>query len=227
MASRARLFGSSTTRKTPVWVGSPVYAPDARARGARGWRRMARTTAAVWLYLLRRTRVASITWNEAVEEALCFGWIDSKAKPIDDQRYRQYSHRPGNRRASGRRSTKRVSSASSPMADARAWVTRDREGKANGSWRRPRRRRGARHSRMILLPQFDGPPSTRVRTQCVLRTQTHHCDSSERGPRPHDAAASSVAAPPASRIRAGSAPTCRSETEGQQLTGRAHRRHAR
>ena len=28
--------------------------------------------------------------DEAVEEALCFGWIDSTSKPIDSETYRQY-----------------------------------------------------------------------------------------------------------------------------------------
>jgi uncharacterized protein YdeI (YjbR/CyaY-like superfamily) len=29
----------------------------------------------------------SITWNESVDEALCFGWIDGIRKNVDDQRY--------------------------------------------------------------------------------------------------------------------------------------------
>jgi uncharacterized protein YdeI (YjbR/CyaY-like superfamily) len=49
------------------------------------------TSAAVWLvYYKKSAGQPSITWSEAVEEALCFGWIDSKAKPIDDMRYMQY-----------------------------------------------------------------------------------------------------------------------------------------
>jgi len=46
---------------------------------------------AVWLvYFKKGSGQPSITWDEAVEEALCFGWIDSKAKPIDDRQYMQY-----------------------------------------------------------------------------------------------------------------------------------------
>jgi uncharacterized protein YdeI (YjbR/CyaY-like superfamily) len=45
----------------------------------------------VWvLYYKKKTNVPSLTWSEAVDEALCFGWIDSTAKPIDDQTYRQF-----------------------------------------------------------------------------------------------------------------------------------------
>ena len=32
----------------------------------------------------------TLSWSEAVDEALCFGWIDSTAKPIDAEKYRQF-----------------------------------------------------------------------------------------------------------------------------------------
>ena len=32
----------------------------------------------------------SMTWVEAVKEALCFGWIDSKVKKIDNERRKQF-----------------------------------------------------------------------------------------------------------------------------------------
>lgn len=44
----------------------------------------------VWLvYYKKKTGISSISYDEAVEEALCFGWIDSKVQAIDDLRYRQ------------------------------------------------------------------------------------------------------------------------------------------
>ena len=49
------------------------------------------TANAVWLvYFKKESGTASITWSEAVDEALCYGWIDSKAQSIDDDRYEQY-----------------------------------------------------------------------------------------------------------------------------------------
>jgi uncharacterized protein YdeI (YjbR/CyaY-like superfamily) len=67
-----------------------VYAADRAAW--RAWLEThAETAAAVWLVFYKKgSGQPSITWDEAVEEALCFGWIDSKANPIDDLRYRQY-----------------------------------------------------------------------------------------------------------------------------------------
>ena len=44
----------------------------------------------VWLvYAKKHTRLPSLTYSDAVEEALCFGWIDSKINPIDDEFYMQ------------------------------------------------------------------------------------------------------------------------------------------
>ena len=45
----------------------------------------------IWLVFYKKsTKVASISWSEAVDEALCFGWIDSTKKTIDKERYMQY-----------------------------------------------------------------------------------------------------------------------------------------
>ena len=42
----------------------------------------------VWLMLhKRRTREQSLTLEEAIREGLCFGWIDSISKRLDDERY--------------------------------------------------------------------------------------------------------------------------------------------
>ena len=42
----------------------------------------------IWLVFNKRsTGLRSLDYNDAVEEALCFGWIDSIIKRIDDVRY--------------------------------------------------------------------------------------------------------------------------------------------
>ncbi len=44
----------------------------------------------IWLvYYKKNTKIPTISYTEAVEEALCFGWIDSKVQTIDEFRYRQ------------------------------------------------------------------------------------------------------------------------------------------
>jgi uncharacterized protein YdeI (YjbR/CyaY-like superfamily) len=48
------------------------------------------TTRGVWLiYYKVKSSKPSIQYDEAVKEALCFGWIDSKVKSLDDERYQQ------------------------------------------------------------------------------------------------------------------------------------------
>jgi len=44
----------------------------------------------IWLiYYKKHTKKSSIPYNDAVEEALCFGWIDSTVKGIDGEKYAQ------------------------------------------------------------------------------------------------------------------------------------------
>lgn len=48
------------------------------------------TRQSIWLiYHKKHTHKPSLTWSQAVDEALCFGWIDSQAQPVDADTYRQ------------------------------------------------------------------------------------------------------------------------------------------
>ncbi len=45
----------------------------------------------IWLiYFKKESKLPSVVYSEAVDEALCFGWIDSKAMPIESDRYMQF-----------------------------------------------------------------------------------------------------------------------------------------
>ena len=44
----------------------------------------------VWLIFGKTKAVKTLTANEALEEALCFGWIDGVMKSIDETKYRKY-----------------------------------------------------------------------------------------------------------------------------------------
>lgn len=49
------------------------------------------TETSVWLKIYRKNGpIASVTYDEAVDEALCFGWIDSSVKKGDGQYYLQF-----------------------------------------------------------------------------------------------------------------------------------------
>ncbi len=49
------------------------------------------STASVWLvFYPKSSEKSSITWSEAVDIALCFGWIDSKKVKVDSESSHQY-----------------------------------------------------------------------------------------------------------------------------------------
>lgn len=48
------------------------------------------TSAGIWLKIARRTSgIESVTYEEAVDAALCFGWIDGQKGSFDDRSWRQ------------------------------------------------------------------------------------------------------------------------------------------
>ena len=48
------------------------------------------TATEVWItYWKKGTGQPSIDWQQAVVEALCWGWIDGIRKTVDDQRFKQ------------------------------------------------------------------------------------------------------------------------------------------
>jgi uncharacterized protein YdeI (YjbR/CyaY-like superfamily) len=63
---------------------------DVRTR--QDWRKWLRehydSDSGIWLIIHKRhTGVASLTYADAIEEALCYGWIDSIVRRLDDARY--------------------------------------------------------------------------------------------------------------------------------------------
>jgi len=62
-------------------VGETLYVKD-RAAWRRWLQRHAATAPEIWLILYKKSSgKPSIPYNDSVEEALCFGWIDSIVKP--------------------------------------------------------------------------------------------------------------------------------------------------
>jgi uncharacterized protein YdeI (YjbR/CyaY-like superfamily) len=68
-------------------TGRPIHFTTAE-----GWRTWLEENHAgrddVWLMIYKKhAGTPSVTVDEAAEEALCFGWIDSSMQPIDQERY--------------------------------------------------------------------------------------------------------------------------------------------
>jgi len=48
-------------------------------------------TDAVWLiFYKKKSQKHNLSWSDSVDEALCFGWIDSTKKTINEEQYKQY-----------------------------------------------------------------------------------------------------------------------------------------
>ncbi len=78
-------------------IGKTLYVPDRKS-----WRAWLgthyRSEKEIWLvYHKKESGKTRIPYNDAVEEALCFGWIDSIIKKIDGERFAQRfsPRRPG------------------------------------------------------------------------------------------------------------------------------------
>ena len=67
------------------------YYPESRTDWRNWLVKNHNTRQSIWLIFYKKnSNKYSISWSEAVDEALCFGWIDSKKQTIDQYSYRQY-----------------------------------------------------------------------------------------------------------------------------------------
>jgi uncharacterized protein YdeI (YjbR/CyaY-like superfamily) len=68
----------------------PLFQPKSR-KAWRAWlEKNHASSPGTWLvYAKKHTGIPSLTYVDAVEEALCFGWIDSLVHPIDNSLYKQ------------------------------------------------------------------------------------------------------------------------------------------
>jgi uncharacterized protein YdeI (YjbR/CyaY-like superfamily) len=69
-----------------------------------------------------------------VDEALCFGWIDSQAKPIDADRYRQFFCRRKPTSAWSKVNKEKIIRLTAAGLMASAGLARIEAAKQNGSW---------------------------------------------------------------------------------------------
>jgi uncharacterized protein YdeI (YjbR/CyaY-like superfamily) len=102
----------------------------------RDWLRLHHDTEAeIWLVFYKKdTGKPSLDYDAAVEEALCFGWIDSIIKKIDDEKYlRKFTPRKPNSRWSDL-NKKRVLKLEQQGLLTKAGIARINEAKESGLW---------------------------------------------------------------------------------------------
>ena len=93
------------------------------------------TTPAIWLVHYKKgSGKPSVAYDEAVEEALCFGWIDSKVQSLDDDRYRQYYtvRKPGSVWSKANKERVARMTEATKMTDAGTRAVKAAQ--ADGSW---------------------------------------------------------------------------------------------
>jgi uncharacterized protein YdeI (YjbR/CyaY-like superfamily) len=73
-----------------VPLSSTSFQPKSRKAWGDWLKKHHASSPGVWLvYAKKHTRIPSLSYNDAVEEALCYGWIDSLIHPIDKDLYKQ------------------------------------------------------------------------------------------------------------------------------------------
>jgi uncharacterized protein YdeI (YjbR/CyaY-like superfamily) len=121
-------------------MGNTTPDPELIVRDARAWRAWLREhhaeTEGVWLVLAKKGTLepTSLTYDEALEEALCHGWIDGQVRRRDDATYRQ---RFTPRRARSQWSKRNIGIAERLVAEGRmraAGVAEMERAKADGRW---------------------------------------------------------------------------------------------
>ena len=70
--------------------GEPVLLFESPAAFERWLAKQHRSATVVWIkHVKKATGAPSITWSEAVDVALCYGWIDGQSKSLDDRHFVQ------------------------------------------------------------------------------------------------------------------------------------------
>lgn len=68
-----------------------TYCPKSQTEWRQWLEKNHQSKQSVWLiYYQKKSTIPSLSWSEAVDEALCFGWIDSTRKTIDEFSFMQF-----------------------------------------------------------------------------------------------------------------------------------------
>lgn len=109
--------------------------PADRAEWRRWLQQHHSTSPGVWLLTWRKASgKQTLGYEDAVEEALCFGWIDAKVRSLDDRRTMQWF--TARKRGSGwaRSNKERVARLAAQGLMAPAGLAAIETAKADGSW---------------------------------------------------------------------------------------------
>lgn len=199
---------------------APMVHPETRAEW-RAWLEANHTTGTgVWLVGWRKGHGPRIDYEHAVEEALCFGWIDGQAGSLDERRSRQWyaPRKPTSGWASTNKARVERLVAEGKMRPA--GLAAIERAKANGSWSLldgpeqgivPNDLASALDERPSARSAFDGFPKSARQMMLTWVAQAKR-------PETRAARIREIAERAARNERAG--PAARSERDGQDAAAR-------
>lgn len=89
----------------------------------------------VWLiYYKKESSKPTFSWSDAVDEALCFGWIDSVRKPIDEEKFIQFFSKRKAKSTWSKINKEKVQRLIDEGRMTKAGLESIKTAKQNGSW---------------------------------------------------------------------------------------------
>lgn len=89
----------------------------------------------IWLVLYKKeTGKPSIPWSDAVDEALCFGWIDGRRKTLDEERFIQHISKRKPKSGWSKINKEKIERLTSQGLMMEAGFAAIETAKKNGSW---------------------------------------------------------------------------------------------
>jgi uncharacterized protein YdeI (YjbR/CyaY-like superfamily) len=136
-AACATVRAARPAHRWPMATDLPENAVHATTRAA--WRAWLAANhergSGVWLVSFKqKTGRPRVTYDEAVEEALCFGWVDSLPRKLDDERTMLYFAPRKARSGWSRPNKERVARAEAAGTMAAAGAAKVAAAKQDGSW---------------------------------------------------------------------------------------------
>ncbi len=116
-------------------AGIETFRPGSRAQWRAWLAEYHDKKQSVWLlYYKKQAKQPTVSYSDAVDEALCFGWIDSKAKPVDALSYMQFFSRRKEKSVWSRVNKAKIERLTQAGLMAPAGFEAVAVAKSNGSW---------------------------------------------------------------------------------------------
>jgi uncharacterized protein YdeI (YjbR/CyaY-like superfamily) len=114
---------------------SETFCPKSQKDWRQWLKKNHRLKESVWLILYKKgSEKPTINWSEAVNEALCFGWVDSKRKPFDEEKFLQFFSKRKPKGTWSKINKEKVQQLTASGMMTKAGFDSIETSKQNGSW---------------------------------------------------------------------------------------------